>query len=132
MRQSSASTATCGRMGQRIVQIATRQGRGHRRRSGSRESPPQGKDIGELVRARQVGRACLAPTCHATQRLDVLIDFSLPEGTMTSAALVRPAADRARRRHHRPHAGAAPGDRGGGARNRAGLMAPNMSLAVTS
>jgi 4-hydroxy-tetrahydrodipicolinate reductase len=72
----------CGRMGQRLVQLsredkdlqlgAALDMPGH---------PQQGRDIGELVGAGAVG-IFVSNFLPAEQRLDAMIDFSMPEGTM--------------------------------------------------
>jgi 4-hydroxy-tetrahydrodipicolinate reductase len=72
----------CGRMGQRIIALAQEDkslqlgaaldAPGH---------PGQGRDAGELAGVGALGVA-VAAALPINQRLDVLIDFSLPEGTM--------------------------------------------------
>src|SRR5438105_15601571 len=73
----------CGRMGQRIVQLA------HEDKElalgAALEAPghPQlGRDIGEIAGLGKLGVPVRADLPLDT-RLDVLIDFSMPEGTMT-------------------------------------------------
>jgi len=81
----------CGRMGQRIIQLA------HEDQDlqlgaalDAPSHPQQGRDIGELVGLGRMGFP-VAATLPLTQRLHVLIDFSLPEGTM---AVLKTCIDR--------------------------------------
>jgi 4-hydroxy-tetrahydrodipicolinate reductase len=119
----------CGRMGQRIVQLA-REDReltlgaalempGH---------PQQGRDIGEVAGIGAVGVhvSNLLPPEH---RLDVIIDFSTPEGTLAVLPICRDrkipivVASTGHTPVQKREIEAA-------AHHTAVLMAPNMSLAV--
>ncbi len=72
----------CGRMGQRIVQLAHEDQEftlgaalddaGH---------PRQGQDIGDIAGLGPIGTA-LASSIPLSHKIDVIIDFSMPEGTM--------------------------------------------------
>jgi 4-hydroxy-tetrahydrodipicolinate reductase len=72
----------CGRMGQRIVQLAhedkdltigaAMEAAGH---------PQQGRDIGDICGIGPLG-VPVRPDLPINQRLNAIIDFSLPEGTM--------------------------------------------------
>src|SRR5690348_1482887 len=72
----------CGRMGQRLVALgyedkaltvaAALETPGH---------PQHGRDIGELVGLGKIG-VLVSPFVPDGQRLNVMIDFSAPEGTM--------------------------------------------------
>jgi len=118
-----------GRMGQRIVQLAREddaltlgaalEASGH---------PQIGRDIGDVVGVGPVG-VKVAPSIPPHQRLDVIIDFSLPEGTMAVLPLclerkiplvVATTGHTAKQREEIE----------GAAHHTAILMAPNMSLAV--
>jgi 4-hydroxy-tetrahydrodipicolinate reductase len=119
----------CGRMGKRIVQLAHEdkeltigaalESPGH---------PDQSKDVGEVAGIGHVGvpvRTGLA----TDQRLDVVIDFSMPQGTMAALALCVPrriplvVATTGFSQAQRQEIEEA-------AHETAILMAPNMSLAV--
>ncbi|HWY87343.1 MAG TPA: 4-hydroxy-tetrahydrodipicolinate reductase [Gemmataceae bacterium] len=73
----------CGRMSQRIVQLAHEdqaltigaalENAGH---------PRQGQDIGEVVGLGKIGMPVTA-SIPVSRKLDVMIDFSVPEGTMS-------------------------------------------------
>jgi len=72
----------CGRMGQRIIQLV------HEDKAlqlgaalDAKAHPAQGRDIGEFAGLGALG-VPIAPGLAINQQLDVLIDFSLPEGTM--------------------------------------------------
>ena len=119
----------CGRMGQRIIQLAHEdhsldigaalEAAGH---------PRQGQDIGDVAGIGPIGIK-VAPSVPLNQRLDVIIDFSLPEGTMTvlPVCLEREiplvVATTGHTAAQREEIEAA-------AHHTAILMAPNMSLAV--
>jgi len=73
----------CGRMGQRIVQLAHEDK--HLTIGAALESPghPQlGQDVGDLAGVGKLG-AAVGPELPIASRIDVFIDFSTPEGTMT-------------------------------------------------
>ena len=120
---------SCGRMGQRIVQIA------HEDKAvaigaalEAANHPQQGKDIGNLCGLGQLG-VPVRSDLPLDQRLDVLIDFSLPEGTMT----VLPWCVQRRIALVVATTGHTPAQRQeieAAAHETALLMAPNMSLAV--
>ncbi|HMF19742.1 MAG TPA: 4-hydroxy-tetrahydrodipicolinate reductase [Gemmataceae bacterium] len=119
----------CGRMGQRIVQLvhedhgltigAALEAAGH---------PRLGQDIGEVAGIGSIG-VQVASSVSLDQRLDVMIDFSLPEGTMAvlpiclerQIPLVVATTG---------HTAAQRQEIEGAAHHTAILMAPNMSLAV--
>jgi 4-hydroxy-tetrahydrodipicolinate reductase len=119
----------CGRMGQRIVQLA-REDRdltlgaalemaGH---------PQQGRDIGEVVGVGAVG-VHVSSLLPPEQRLDVMIDFSTPEGAMS----VLPLCLGRKIPLVVATTGFTPGQKReieAAAHHTAVLMAPNMSLAV--
>jgi len=119
----------CGRMGQRLVQLA-REDRelqvgaalempGH---------PQQGRDIGEVIGAGAIG-VFVSNFLPGEQRLDVVVDFSLPEGTMAvlPVCVERKIPLVVATTGHTP---AQKRDIEGAAHHTALLMAPNMSLAV--
>jgi 4-hydroxy-tetrahydrodipicolinate reductase len=129
MKITIGVNGACGRMGQRIIQLA------HEDKEfmigAAFESPSyleQGRDIGEIAGIGKLGvpvRAVLSPD----QKPDVLIDFSQPEGTMT----VLPWCVRQRIPLVVATTGHAPAQRQeieSAAGQTALLMAPNMSLAV--
>jgi len=119
----------CGRMGQRIIQLAREDGEltlaaaletpGH---------PQQGRDIGEVAGIGQVGIRVSA-FVPVEQRLNVMIDFSTPEGTMAvlplcvERQLPLVVATTGHTPMQKKEIEAA-------AHHTALLMAPNMSLAV--
>src|SRR5262245_39631638 len=82
MKTLLAVTGACGRMGQRIVQLAYEdkdltlaaalETPGH---------PQQGRDVGEVVGLGKIG-VLVGAFVPLEQRLNVIIDFSAPEGTM--------------------------------------------------
>src|SRR5262245_44919917 len=81
MKTTIAVNGACGRMGQRIVQLA------HEDKElqlgavlDAPNHPQQGKDIGEVAGIGSLG-VKVAPTIVVGQRIDVAIDFSLPEAT---------------------------------------------------
>jgi len=119
----------CGRMGQRIIQLAREEREltlaaaletpGH---------PQQGRDIGEVTGIGQIGIRVSA-FVPIEQRLNVMIDFSTPEGTMAVLPL---CVER-----QLPlvvattgHTAAQKKEIEAAAHHTAVLMAPNMSLAV--
>jgi 4-hydroxy-tetrahydrodipicolinate reductase len=119
----------CGRMGQRIVQLAHEdksftigaalEASGH---------PRFGQDIGEVAGLGAIGTK-VTSSVPLDQRLDVIIDFSLPEGTMgvlglclqRKIPLVLATTG---------HTAAQKNEIEAAAHHTAILMAPNMSLAV--
>lgn len=129
MKTLLAVNGACGRMGQRIVQLAFEdpgltvaaalETPGH---------PQQGRDIGEVVGLGKIGVlvSAFVPLEH---RLNVAIDFSTPEGTMG----VLPLCLERRIPLVVATTGFTPAQRReveGAAHHTAVLMAPNMSLAV--
>ncbi len=119
----------CGRMGQRLVCLAKEdpalvlgaalEAAGH---------PLLGRDVGEVVGVGALGVA-VAASVPAGHRLDVIIDFSLPEGTMA----VLPMCLERRIPLVVATTGHTPAQRQeieAAAHQTAILMAPNMSLAV--
>src|SRR5579885_2381365 len=119
----------CGRMGQRIVQLAHEdkeltlgaalESAGH---------PQQGRDIGEVTGLGPLG-VTVRPDIPLEQRLDVVIDFSTPEGTMA----VLPTCVQRRIPlvvATTGHTAAQRQEIEAAAHETALLMAPNMSLAV--
>jgi 4-hydroxy-tetrahydrodipicolinate reductase len=119
----------CGRMGQRILQLA------HEDKSltlgAALESPGHpalGRDVGEVAGLGQLG-VPVRTDLPLDQRLDVLIDFSMPEGTM---AVLKVCVQRriplvVATTGHTP---AQKQEIEAAAHETALLMAPNMSLAV--
>ena len=83
MKTTFAVNGACGRMGQRVVQlahedkalalIAAVDDPGH---------PHQGRDIGEVAGIGPLG-VPVSGALPVSSRVDVVLDFSLPEGTMT-------------------------------------------------
>jgi 4-hydroxy-tetrahydrodipicolinate reductase len=119
----------CGRMGQRLVALgyedkgltvaAALEPPGH---------PQQGRDIGELVGLGKIG-VFVNPFVPIEQRLNVMIDFSAPEGTMG----VLPTCVERRIPLVVATTGHTPVQKReieAAAHHTAILMAPNMSLAV--
>jgi 4-hydroxy-tetrahydrodipicolinate reductase len=119
----------CGRMGQRIVQLAHEdkelslgvalEDAGH---------PRQGQDIGEIAGIGKVGLPVSA-AIPINRNLDVMVDFSLPEGTMAVLPVCR--------ERRIPLVVATTGHTKGqtqeieaASHHTAILMAPNMSLVV--
>jgi 4-hydroxy-tetrahydrodipicolinate reductase len=119
----------CGRMGQRTMQLAREdkhlvlgaalESKGH---------PELGRDIGEVIGIGPIG-VIVRSEVPLDQRLDVIIDFSMPEGTMTILPvcvarriplIVATTGHSAEQRKEIEEA----------AHETAILMAPNMSLAV--
>jgi 4-hydroxy-tetrahydrodipicolinate reductase len=129
MKTQIGVNGACGRMGQRIVQLAREdkdlnvaaalEAPGH---------PQQGRDIGDITGLGHSG-VRVSPFVPVEQRLDVVIDFSTPEGTMAVLPLCL--------ERHIPLVVATTGHTGGqkkqiedASQQTALLMAPNMSLAV--
>jgi 4-hydroxy-tetrahydrodipicolinate reductase len=119
----------CGRMGQRIIQLAhadkeltlgaALETPGH---------PQQGRDIGEVVGLGKLG-VLVSPYLPVEQKLNVIIDFSTPEGTMA----VLPLCVERRIPLVVATTGHTPGQRKeieAAGHQTAVLMAPNLSLAV--
>jgi 4-hydroxy-tetrahydrodipicolinate reductase len=119
----------CGRMSQRIAQLAYEdrelvlgaalEAPGH---------PQQGRDLGEIIGLGKIG-VLVAPFLPPEKHLNVIIDFSTPDGTMAALPV---CVDR-----HIPlvvaTTGLTPGQKReveAAAHHTAVLMAPNMSLAV--
>jgi 4-hydroxy-tetrahydrodipicolinate reductase len=119
----------CGRMGQRIIQLA------HEYRdlavAAALETPghpQQGRDIGDVCGIGQLG-VRVGPFVPVEQRLNVIIDFSTPEGTIGVLPLClerRIPLVVATTGHTLPQKMKIEG----AANHTAILMAPNMSLAV--
>jgi 4-hydroxy-tetrahydrodipicolinate reductase len=129
MKTLIGMNGACGRMGHRIVQLvledpeltlgAALDAPGH---------PREGHDIGEMVGLGKVG-VPLRSSLPLEQRLDVLIDFSTPEGTQA----VLPTCVQRRIPLVVATTGHTPAQRQqieAAAHETAVLMAPNMSLAV--
>jgi 4-hydroxy-tetrahydrodipicolinate reductase len=129
MKTTIGVNGSCGRMGQRVVQLA------HEDKSlavaaalESPHHPDQGRDIGEVAGLGRWGVPVTAEIPLET-RLDVVIDFSLPSGTMQ---VLKTCADR-----RIPLVIATTGHTSeqkreieAAAHETAILMAPNMSLAM--
>jgi 4-hydroxy-tetrahydrodipicolinate reductase len=82
MKASIAVHGACGRMGQRIVQLAHEDPGVHL--AAAIDSPGhshQGKDIGELCGLGRLG-VLLSANIPVSTKIDAVIDFSVPEGTM--------------------------------------------------
>jgi 4-hydroxy-tetrahydrodipicolinate reductase len=83
MKTTIGVNGACGRMGQRIIQLAHEdkslaigaalEAAGH---------PQEGKDIGDIAGIGHLGVA-VTSTLPMGKKLDAVIDFSMPEGTMT-------------------------------------------------
>jgi 4-hydroxy-tetrahydrodipicolinate reductase len=129
MKTLVAVNGVCGRMGQRIVQLAHEDkalilaaaldAPGH---------PQQGRDIGDVVGLGKIGVLVGSFVPHE-QRIDVVIDFSMPEGTMAvlPLCLQRRIPLVVATTGHTP---AQKREIEAAAHQTAILMAPNMSLAV--
>ena len=119
----------CGRMGQRIVQLAYEdKGLTIAVALDAPDHPQQGRDIGEVAGIGPIG-VPVSATLALEKRLEVMIDFSMPEGTMT----VLPLCVQRRIPLVVATTGHTPAQRRGieeAAHETALLMAPNMSLAV--
>lgn len=83
MKTTIGVNGACGRMGQRIIQLA------HEDRSltigaalDAAGHPQEGKDVGELAGLGKIG-VPVAATIPIGKKVDAMIDFSMPEGTMT-------------------------------------------------
>jgi len=129
MKTTIGMNGACGRMGQRIVQLihedrelqlgAALEAAGH---------PLAGRDIGEVAGIGPLN-VKVSHTVPIDQRLDAIIDFSLPEGTMNVLKLCRDrkiplvVATTGHTPEQRAEIEAA-------AHHVAILKAPNMSLAV--
>src|SRR5205807_1802461 len=119
----------CGRMGLRIIQLA-REDKGLTLAAALEAPghPQQGRDIGDVAGLGQVG-VLVSPFVPIEQRLDVIIDFSMPDGTMA----VLPLCLERRIPLVVATTGHTPGQKKeieAAAHHTAVLMAPNMSLAV--
>jgi len=80
MTTSIAVHGACGRMGQRIVQLAAEDASLRLIAAiDSSANPQQGKDIGEVCGIGQLG---VKVTSNLHGAVDAVIDFSMPEGTM--------------------------------------------------
>lgn len=129
MKTIIAVNGACGRMGQRIVQLA------HEDKEltigaalDAASHPSQGRDAGEVAGIGKIGVA-VTPGIALEQRVDAVIDFSLPEGTMT----VLPTCVERRIPLVVATTGHTPEQKEqieAAAHHTAILMAPNMSLAV--
>src|SRR6516225_1496910 len=82
MKTKIGINGACGRMGKRIIQLA------HEDKSLQLAAavdfaghPEQGQDIGAATGVCIIG-VCVTPTVPLETHLDVLIDFSIPEGTL--------------------------------------------------
>lgn len=129
MKTIIAINGACGRMGQRLVQLA------HEDKElilgaaiDTCNHPMQGRDAGEVAGIGKLGVPITA-VLPIVERLDVVIDFSQPEGTMAVLAMcvqrripivVATTGHTATQRQEIESA----------AHETAVLMAPNMSLAV--
>src|SRR5271163_1662317 len=82
MRTTIAVNGACGRMGQRIVQLARADKELQVAAALEMAGHPQlGRDVGEVAGIGAIG-VRVANFLPAEQRVDVIIDFSMPEGTM--------------------------------------------------
>ena len=82
MKTKLGVNGACGRMGKRIVQLAFEDSALQIVAAlDSASHPEQGADIGEAVGLGKLG-VHVAPTLALGTHLDVMIDFSMPEGTM--------------------------------------------------
>jgi len=129
MRIQIGVNGACGRMGQRIIQLAREDA--ELAIVAALESPghPQlGRDAGDVSSIGSIG-VMVTSTVPIDTRLDVIIDFSLPEGTMAVLPLCL------ERRiglvvATTGHSAAQKREIEAAAHHIAVLMAPNMSLAV--
>jgi 4-hydroxy-tetrahydrodipicolinate reductase len=81
MKTTIAVNGACGRMGQRIVQLAHEDNEFHLAAAlDAPNHPNQGKDIGEVAGIGSLGIK-VASAIPVGQRIDVAIDFSVPEAT---------------------------------------------------
>ncbi|HEV3261826.1 MAG TPA: 4-hydroxy-tetrahydrodipicolinate reductase [Gemmataceae bacterium] len=119
----------CGRMGQRIIQLAHEDPElavGAALEAGTH--PLRGRDIGEVCGLGRLG-VQVRPDLPLDQSLDALIDFSMPDGTMAvlpwcvSRRIPLVVATTG-------HSAAQRQEIEGAAHQTAVLMAPNMSLSV--
>ncbi|MCS6975635.1 MAG: 4-hydroxy-tetrahydrodipicolinate reductase [Gemmatales bacterium] len=82
MKTTVGINGACGRMGMRLIQLAHEDKELHIGAAlESPHHPDLGKDIGELTGLRHLG-VPLTAEVPGNVRLDVVIDFSTPEGTM--------------------------------------------------
>jgi 4-hydroxy-tetrahydrodipicolinate reductase len=129
MKTLIAVNGVCGRMGQRIVQLAFEDKELTVAAALDAPGHPQlGRDIGELIGLGKLG-VLVSSFVPVEQRLNVVIDFSTPEGTMA----VLPMCVERRIPLVVATTGHTPAQKReieGAAHHTALLMAPNMSLAV--
>jgi 4-hydroxy-tetrahydrodipicolinate reductase len=130
MKTHIGINGACGRMGQRLIHLARED---HQLSLGAAleapEHPQLDRDIGEVAGLGTLG-VPVRSELPLGQRLDVLIDFSMPEGTMH----VLPVCVQRRIPLVVATTGHTPAQREEieeAAHETALLMAPNMSLAVT-
>jgi 4-hydroxy-tetrahydrodipicolinate reductase len=119
----------CGRMGQRIVQLAAEDPQlAVGAALDAPTHPLRGRDIGEVIGGGKLG-ASVRPDLPTEPAIDVVIDFSLPEGTVAvlSQCVARGIPLVVATTGHTP---AQRQEIEAGAARTAVLMAPNMSLAV--
>lgn len=129
MKTKIGVNGACGRMGKRIVQLAFED---HDLQIAaavdSANHPEQGADVGAAAGFGKLG-VPVTPTLPLDAHLDVMIDFSLPEGTMnvlqTCIARKIPLVVATT-----GHSESQRRDIEGAAHHTAILMAPNMSLVV--
>ena len=129
MKTHLGITGACGRMGQRLVHLSREdQGLALACALESPNHPRQGHDIGEVCGLGAIG-VPIRPDVPLNHRVDVIIDFSAPEGTM---AVLPTCIDR-----RIPIVVATTGhtqqqirEIEAAAHHTALLMAPNMSLSV--
>src|SRR4051794_8858734 len=129
MKTTIAVNGACGRMGQRIVQLAREDKALHLSAALEMPGHPQlGRDIGEVAGIGAVG-IHVAGFLPPELRVDAVIDFSMPEGTMAvlPVCVERKIPIVVATTGHTP-----PQKREieAAAHHTAVLMAPNMSLAV--
>lgn len=129
MKTKIGINGACGRMGKRIVQLAFEDlDLQIAAAIDSANHPEQGADVGETAGIGKLG-VPVTPTLPLSNHLDVIIDFSLPEGTMNvlqtcigrKIPLVVATTG---------HSEAQKRDIEAAAHHTAILMAPNMSLVV--
>lgn len=84
MKTTLAVNGACGRMGQRVVQLAHEDLELHIAAAlDAPEHPQQGRDVGEVAGIGALG-VNVAASLGVGQRIDVLIDFSVPEASLTA------------------------------------------------
>ncbi|MCS7046760.1 MAG: 4-hydroxy-tetrahydrodipicolinate reductase [Gemmataceae bacterium] len=129
MKTIIAVNGACGRMGQRLIHLAREDATLQLGAAlEAAENPWQGRDVGEVAGLGPIG-TLVTTTIPVSQRIDVVIDFSVPEATL---AVLRTCVER-----KLPvvvaTTGFSPAQRAeieAAAHHTAVLLSPNMSLVV--